>query len=74
MRGMSQPDGVRILEGPMRNLVRESGAGTTRSSFTAPETKGRITDYAFTTPALKVKKFEVLPDEVSDHLPLLVDV
>jgi endonuclease/exonuclease/phosphatase family metal-dependent hydrolase len=66
-------EGIRILESEMRNLVNGSGATTTRSSLTAKETRGIITDYAFASPELAVKKFRVLPDEASDHLPLLVE-
>lgn len=67
------PDGesIKILEDGMINLVKTSGATSTRSSFyTKPE---RFADYILVSPDLTVKHFAVLQDEVSDHLPLLLE-
>ncbi len=62
---------VKILEEDMENLVKEYGVSTTRSSYyTKPE---KFADYIFVTSGIKVKDFKVLQDEVSDHLPLLVE-
>ena len=56
----------------LRNLIREYGITSTRTSFyKKPE---RYADYAFVTKGIKVKKFEVLPDEVSDHAALYLEV
>ncbi|MDG6989610.1 MAG: endonuclease/exonuclease/phosphatase family protein [Nitrososphaerota archaeon] len=67
-------EGTRILEAKMRNLVKENNVTTTRSLLSAKDPHGLINDYVFTSPDLYVKKFEVLPDVVSDHLPLLIEV
>lgn len=55
----------------MRNLVKENNVLSTRTSFyTKPE---KYADYVFVSGDLEIKKFEVLPDEVSDHAPLMVE-
>lgn len=56
----------------LRNLIREYGVTSTRTSYyTKPE---KYADYVFVSPGVDVLDFEVLPDEVSDHSPLLIEV
>jgi endonuclease/exonuclease/phosphatase family metal-dependent hydrolase len=56
----------------LRNLVKEYKISSTRTSFyTKPE---KHADYMFVTKGVQVKEFTVLPDEVSDHAPLLVEI
>lgn len=56
----------------LRNLIREFGVTSTRTSFyTKPQ---RFADYAFLSKNVNLKDFKVLPDEVSDHAPLLIEV
>lgn len=59
-----------ILEQGMRNLIKEYGIASTRSSLYKKESK--FADYVLTSPEVKVSRFEVLQDEISDHLPILV--
>lgn len=60
-----------MLEEGMRNLIKEYGITSTRSTlYTKPE---KFADYARVSPAVEVKDFKVLQDVVSDHLPLLVE-
>lgn len=55
----------------LRNLIKENGITSTRTSlYTKPE---RYADYVFTSNDIKIKKFKVLPEEVSDHSALLLD-
>ncbi len=55
----------------MRNLIKEFGITSTRSSFyTKPV---RFADYMFVSDGIEVKDFRVLPDEVSDHLALYLE-
>jgi exonuclease III len=55
----------------MRNLIKEFGITSTRSSFyTKPV---RFADYMFVSDGIEVKEFKVLPNEVSDHLPLYLE-
>lgn len=68
-----KPDGqsLTMLEQGMVNLVKTSGATSTRSSlYTKPD---KFADYILVSPDIQAKHFEVLQNEVSDHLPLLVD-
>jgi endonuclease/exonuclease/phosphatase family metal-dependent hydrolase len=62
------------LEDGMRNLVAESGASTTRTRLYEKREAMPFADYAFVTLGISVAHFEVLPDEVSDHSPLLLDI
>lgn len=60
-----------IFREGMRDLVAEKGVTSTRSSlYTKPVL---FADYIFTTPGVVVKDFKVLPDVVSDHLPLWLE-
>jgi endonuclease/exonuclease/phosphatase family metal-dependent hydrolase len=65
-------ESIKMIEKNMRNLIKENSITSTRSSFyTKPE---RFADYCFVSPELSVKHFEVIQDEVSDHLPLLLEI
>jgi len=67
------PEGqsIKILEQGMRNLITEFQITSTRSSIYTKEMK--FADYILTSPDLQVKDFKTLPDEVSDHLALILD-
>lgn len=56
----------------LRNLIKEFGVTSTRTSFYTKPVK--FADYAFVTTSMNLKDFKVLPDEVSDHAPLLIEV
>lgn len=56
----------------LRNLIKEYGITSTRTSLYTKEVK--FADYAFVTSGIRVKEFKVLPDEVSDHSPLYLDI
>jgi endonuclease/exonuclease/phosphatase family metal-dependent hydrolase len=68
------PDGesMKILEKDMRDLIADYHITSTRSSLykTSDVTFG---DYVLVSRGITVAEFKVLPDEVSDHLALLVD-
>lgn len=64
-------ESLRILEQSTTNLIKKFGITSTRSSlYSKPE---KFADYILTSPEIKVDHFEVLKDEVSDHLPLLLE-
>lgn len=66
-------ESVKMLESAgFRNLVTENGVRSTRSSIHTGPVK--FADYIFTSADIKVEDFEVLQDEVSDHLPLVVEI
>ena len=54
-----------------RNLVTEFGVTDTRTSFYDKDE--RFADYILASSGITVNDFRVLPDEVSDHAPLLLD-
>ena len=62
---------IRIIEGSLRNLIKDYGIKSTRTVLY--EKDERFADYVFATPNCKIKNFEVLPEEVSDHCALLVE-
>lgn len=64
-------ESIKIIEKDMRNLIKEYGILTTRSSLYHKTEK--FADYIFTSPEIKVTSFNVLNDEVSDHLPLVIE-
>ncbi|CAN5141447.1 endonuclease/exonuclease/phosphatase family protein [soil metagenome] len=62
----------KLEEHGLVNLITAHGVTSTRSSHYSKE--GKYADYALLSPGVQVQKFEVLPDEVSDHLPLHLTV
>ncbi len=62
----------KIEEAGLRNLIKEYNVSSTRTShYTKPE---KFADYAFVSHGLTVNDFKVLPDVVSDHSPLFIDI
>lgn len=55
----------------MRNLISEFGITSTRSSHYKKPV--RFADYTLVSKGIKVNDFQVLPDEVSDHLAMYLD-
>lgn len=62
---------LRIIAEGLKDLVHDYDIHSTRTSYYTKEE--RYADYIFTTNDVNVKHFEVMPNEVSDHAPLLVD-
>ncbi len=58
------------------NQIKKHAVRTTRNRFAWDryDTKQYYADYAFTSPEVKVIHFEVIENEVSDHLPLVLDI
>jgi endonuclease/exonuclease/phosphatase family metal-dependent hydrolase len=54
-----------------RNLVKEYDVTSTRTSFY--EKPEKYADYILVSNDIQVQEFRVLPEEVSDHAPLLLD-
>ena len=65
-------ESLKAFEKGMRNLVADGGFKTTRSKFYDKIESQPFADYAFVD-GVEVSHFEVLQDEVSDHLPLLLE-
>ena len=66
-------ESIAILEkAGLRNLIKEYGVTSTRTSFyTKPE---KYADYIFVSQGIDVKTFKVLPEEVSDHSALFLEI
>ncbi len=66
---------IKMLSVNMRNLIKEYKVTTTRNRFYSDMEKyaDYIADYIFVSPNIEVNDFRVLPDEVSDHSPLLLE-
>lgn len=62
---------IQIIEEGLSNLVKTHDVKSTRTSLYDKEEK--FADYIFVSPEIKVNKFEVMNDEVSDHSPLFLD-
>jgi endonuclease/exonuclease/phosphatase family metal-dependent hydrolase len=62
---------MQILEKGMNNLIKTYNVKSTRTSWYTKEEK--FADYILTSPEIIVKNFKVLPVEVSDHAPLLLE-
>jgi endonuclease/exonuclease/phosphatase family metal-dependent hydrolase len=63
---------IQMLDEQFRNLITENGITSTRTSlFHWPQ---KFADYIFVSRDLEVKSFSVLPDEISDHAPLMVEI
>lgn len=62
-------------EAGMRDLAKEYAVPLTRNGNYAglAQFNDPISDYAFVSPELTVTRFEALPDEVSDHLALVLE-
>lgn len=61
-----------IEEAGFRNLIKTHNILSTRTSFYSMPDK--FSDYVFVSKGVTVKNFSVLPDEVSDHAPLLLEM
>ncbi len=62
---------IKILEEGMVNLITKNNVTNTRSSLYTKSLK--FADYVLVSPGVNIKKFEVLQDVVSDHLPLMLE-
>lgn len=64
-------ESLRIIKEGLVDLIEKNHISSTRSHYYLKE--ARFADYAFVSPNIKVNEFKVLPDAVSDHLPLYLD-
>jgi exonuclease III len=69
--GRADGQSLAILEEGMKNLIKEYGVTDTRSSlYTKPI---RFADYILVSPEIRINNFKVLAEEVSDHLPMVLE-
>ena len=68
---MPETKSIKILEKGMRNLIMDYKIKDTRGELYKKEL--RFADYILVSPNVKVLDFKVLPESVSDHLPLYLE-
>lgn len=68
---MPDTKSIQIIEGGMRNLVKEYNISTTRSSLW--EHPQLFADYTFVSSEVVVRDFKVPRITVSDHLPMILE-
>lgn len=66
-----ETESIKLIEEGMNNLIKQYDIHSTRSNLYQKDEK--FADYIFTSPDIIINSFQVLNDEVSDHLPLLLD-
>ena len=70
---LPETESLRLFEiAGMKNLISDYDIKSTRTSFYKKEEK--FADYVFVSEGVSVVNFKVLPDEVSDHSPLLLEI
>jgi endonuclease/exonuclease/phosphatase family metal-dependent hydrolase len=72
---MPQTESVKILASNQRNLIKDFNIQNTRNqiSWDMFKNKQYFADFTFVSPEIQVKNFEVPYNEVSDHLPMILD-
>lgn len=68
-------ESMAILKEGMRELVTENKLTSTRSKYYASKNhiENMISDYMFVSKDIRVNKFKIIRNAVSDHLPLFLD-
>lgn len=72
---MPETESIKILEQDLNNLIKEFNITNTRNEVSWKRFSNiqKFSDFVFVSPGLKIKSFEVPYNEVSDHLPMLLD-
>lgn len=63
---------ITMLEENLKNLIKEYGIKSTRSSHYKKTTE-KFADYVLVSDDIKIKSFKVPSETVSDHLPMILD-
>lgn len=70
---LPETESIKMIEASgLRNLIKEYGITSTRTSYY--DRNEKYADYVFTTKGTEVKDFKVLPEEVSDHAALFLEI
>ena len=62
---------LQMIATGMQNLISDYQIQSTRTSYYPKAEK--FADYVFATPQINVENFKVLPNEVSDHAPIVLE-
>lgn len=63
----------KMVQDGMHDLVEKYQIPTTRTSLYSKREEEPFADYVLTCPRVMINQFQVLPDVVSDHAPLVLD-
>jgi len=69
-------ESIKILESLGKNLITEFGIKNTRNEISwknNPGSRQTFADFTFVSSGIKIKNFEVPYNEVSDHLPMILE-
>ncbi len=66
-----ESESIKLIESVLHNPITDLEIATTRNFLTP---KSEICDYIFTSPELEINKFQILPDIISDHAALVLEV
>lgn len=69
---LTNTESLKILTEGMRDLIKENNITSTRNKY-FDRNLSTYSDYMIVSNNVDVKDFQVLPDEVSDHAPLLLE-
>jgi endonuclease/exonuclease/phosphatase family metal-dependent hydrolase len=64
-------------ENGYRDLIKEYKISTTRNRLAwemYPDNKQLFSDYVFLSPGITINNFSVPDNEISDHLPMILEV
>lgn len=71
---LPESDSINLINNKFRNLIEENNIKSTRPEFDDGLDKGNIVcDYIFVDKKIIVNEFKVINNNISDHLPLLID-
>ena len=65
-------ESLKLVEEGMKNLIKDYSVTSTRTSLY--EKSGKFADYIFTSLDIEIKDFKVLPEEISDHSALYLEI
>jgi endonuclease/exonuclease/phosphatase family metal-dependent hydrolase len=68
-----ETESLKMLKKDMKNLVQIYNFPSTRSNHYPKRNEEPFADYVLTCPKITVTHFTVLEDQVSDHMPLLLE-
>jgi endonuclease/exonuclease/phosphatase family metal-dependent hydrolase len=71
-----ETESLKMLETELnlKNLIRENHIPTTRTSHYKHHQTEKFADYTLVSENIKVRNFQVLPDEISDHCVMLLEI
>ncbi|MDD2487592.1 MAG: endonuclease/exonuclease/phosphatase family protein [Candidatus Gracilibacteria bacterium] len=71
---LPETESIKVLESEFKNLIKVYGIKSTRPDFKDNlDTGNNVVDYIFVNDKIRVNDFSVIRNNISDHLPLVLD-